>query len=71
MSLLVIGFVAWLHCHAHRPGPRLDLRLCGRDGRRRITFITNLFNVIPSFVLLILISFSIGQISAAPSPSQW
>ena len=33
-------------------------------------FVTNLFTVIPTFVLLILISFSIGQDHPAHSPSQ-
>jgi peptide/nickel transport system permease protein len=36
-----------------------------------IMFFTNLFTVIPSFVLLILISFSIGQEQRGAVPSQW
>ena len=36
-----------------------------------IMFFTNLFTVIPTFILLILISFSIGQDKRGPLPSRW
>ena len=36
-----------------------------------IMFVTNLFTVIPGFVLLILISFSIGQEQRGVQRSQW
>ncbi len=58
---LLIGFVAGLVATFIGLALGLISGYIGGFADDAITFITNLFTVIPSFILLILISFSIGQ----------